>query len=150
MKVAGFTSHSPPFAPPRFLRLLPWFSTAKEILKLLAQSPLASMSYKVLPMKVAGFTSHSPPFAPPRFLRLLPWFSTAKEILKLLAQSPLASMSYKVLPLWSRNNGPDTPQSSVLLLTTLVDVVRRSEEHTSELQSLRHLVCRLLLEKKEK
>src|SRR5262245_30638718 len=28
--------------------------------------------------------------------------------------------------------------------------VRRSEEHTSELQSLRHLVCRLLLEKKKK
>src|ERR1035441_4219881 len=27
-------------------------------------------------------------------------------------------------------------------------VRRRSEEHTSELQSLRHLVCRLLLEKK--
>src|SRR5258705_6188212 len=27
---------------------------------------------------------------------------------------------------------------------------RRSEEHTSELQSLRHLVCRLLLEKKKK
>src|ERR1035438_10722406 len=26
---------------------------------------------------------------------------------------------------------------------------QRSEEHTSELQSLRHLVCRLLLEKKE-
>src|SRR5262245_56549175 len=28
--------------------------------------------------------------------------------------------------------------------------VTRSEEHTSELQSLRHLVCRLLLEKKNK
>src|SRR5262245_63044685 len=28
--------------------------------------------------------------------------------------------------------------------------VLRSEEHTSELQSLRHLVCRLLLEKKKK
>src|SRR5258705_8235369 len=26
---------------------------------------------------------------------------------------------------------------------------KRSEEHTSELQSLRHLVCRLLLEKKK-
>jgi len=26
----------------------------------------------------------------------------------------------------------------------------RSEEHTSELQSLRHLVCRLLLEKKKR
>src|SRR5437899_7212764 len=28
-------------------------------------------------------------------------------------------------------------------------VILRSEEHTSELQSLRHLVCRLLLEKKK-
>src|SRR5262245_65020868 len=28
-----------------------------------------------------------------------------------------------------------------------VDETMRSEEHTSELQSLRHLVCRLLLEK---
>src|ERR1039458_77509 len=27
-------------------------------------------------------------------------------------------------------------------------IILRSEEHTSELQSLRHLVCRLLLEKK--
>src|SRR5258705_4199192 len=32
-------------------------------------------------------------------------------------------------------------------LTRLVS--ERSEEHTSELQSLRHLVCRLLLEKKK-
>src|SRR5262245_62999715 len=31
-----------------------------------------------------------------------------------------------------------------------VSALRRSEEHTSELQSLRHLVCRLLLEKKKK
>src|SRR5258705_8585685 len=29
-------------------------------------------------------------------------------------------------------------------------ISNRSEEHTSELQSLRHLVCRLLLEKKKK
>src|SRR5205814_4184148 len=29
------------------------------------------------------------------------------------------------------------------------DTASRSEEHTSELQSLRHLVCRLLLEKKK-
>src|SRR5205814_3167203 len=28
--------------------------------------------------------------------------------------------------------------------------IERSEEHTSELQSLRHLVCRLLLEKKNR
>src|ERR1039458_7941398 len=31
--------------------------------------------------------------------------------------------------------------------TTLWEMATRSEEHTSELQSLRHLVCRLLLEK---
>src|SRR5262245_63761663 len=31
---------------------------------------------------------------------------------------------------------------------TLTTLAGRSEEHTSELQSLRHLVCRLLLEKK--
>src|SRR5688572_33480485 len=34
--------------------------------------------------------------------------------------------------------------------TALIDVVRRSEEHTSELQSQSNLVCRLLLEKKKK
>src|ERR1035441_1655831 len=33
-------------------------------------------------------------------------------------------------------------------LTSKLDI-GRSEEHTSELQSLRHLVCRLLLEKKK-
>src|SRR5262245_8064630 len=32
----------------------------------------------------------------------------------------------------------------------LLEQLLRSEEHTSELQSLRHLVCRLLLEKKKK
>src|SRR5471030_3443849 len=31
----------------------------------------------------------------------------------------------------------------------LEETTPRSEEHTSELQSLRHLVCRLLLEKKK-
>src|SRR5436853_3449630 len=37
----------------------------------------------------------------------------------------------------------------LLLLGTFMDMApMRSEEHTSELQSLRHLVCRLLLEKK--
>src|SRR5687768_17656126 len=34
-------------------------------------------------------------------------------------------------------------------LKTSIDVVSRSEEHTSELQSRLHLVCRLLLEKKK-
>src|SRR5690625_7091627 len=33
--------------------------------------------------------------------------------------------------------------------TTLLNEITRSEEHTSELQSRGHLVCRLLLEKKK-
>src|SRR5215212_11857599 len=35
-------------------------------------------------------------------------------------------------------------------LSSITSRRSRSEEHTSELQSLRHLVCRLLLEKKKK
>src|SRR5438045_7258794 len=35
------------------------------------------------------------------------------------------------------------------LKRTFGSLPKRSEEHTSELQSLRHLVCRLLLEKKK-
>src|SRR5262245_63613797 len=43
-------------------------------------------------------------------------------------------------------------QSLALYRTQVTDagLKERSEEHTSELQSLRHLVCRLLLEKKKK
>src|SRR5207244_11644875 len=36
------------------------------------------------------------------------------------------------------------------LVSTLCTLLTRSEEHTSELQSPDHLVCRLLLEKKKK
>src|SRR5262245_42568373 len=39
---------------------------------------------------------------------------------------------------------------SLSIRAAVIDVQERSEEHTSELQSLRHLVCRLLLEKKNK
>src|SRR5258705_9889811 len=42
------------------------------------------------------------------------------------------------------NTGGGDPATGVF-----VSSLARSEEHTSELQSLRHLVCRLLLEKKK-
>src|SRR5205814_9102021 len=42
----------------------------------------------------------------------------------------------------------DPRNAGVQVLGSLTPALRRSEEHTSELQSLRHLVCRLLLEKK--
>src|SRR5438552_12851660 len=47
----------------------------------------------------------------------------------------------------------DYPAASTVLLVTVAMVMvvdARSEEHTSELQSPDHLVCRLLLEKKKK
>src|SRR5690554_6973351 len=41
-------------------------------------------------------------------------------------------------------------RNRLMILTGKVFVLIRSEEHTSELQSRPHLVCRLLLEKKKK
>src|SRR2546425_10912022 len=44
---------------------------------------------------------------------------------------------------------PMEPPAAPALPVALDGVVARSEEHTSELQSLAYLVCRLLLEKKK-
>src|SRR5262249_62046791 len=52
--------------------------------------------------------------------------------------------------LLSRQGGKGRPAICPLLIgdpTTMLEI--RSEEHTSELQSLTNLVCRLLLEKKK-
>src|SRR5262245_63029263 len=48
----------------------------------------------------------------------------------------------------SATNSIARPPSVAMI--SVVERSSRSEEHTSELQSLRHLVCRLLLEKKKK
>src|SRR2546427_9452926 len=40
-------------------------------------------------------------------------------------------------------------QAGVVILAVRDDAIRRSEEHTSELQSQSNIVCRLLLEKKK-
>src|ERR1039458_10513753 len=45
---------------------------------------------------------------------------------------------------------PTGPSAKSTHASALLTWSARSEEHTSELQSLRHLVCRLLLEKKKK
>src|SRR5258705_10068599 len=54
-------------------------------------------------------------------------------------------------------NASDSDSEIVEMTTSFItncysmdSYIMRSEEHTSELQSLRHLVCRLLLEKKKK
>src|SRR5436853_7447286 len=51
-----------------------------------------------------------------------------------------------------RSHDPAAGREPVVLHVHVAadDHLLRSEEHTSELQSLRHLVCRLLLEKKKK
>src|SRR5687768_17977835 len=55
---------------------------------------------------------------------------------------------HDALPIWSRASRPAsrTPTRS---RPARASGTRRSEEHTSELQSRLHLVCRLLLEKKK-
>src|SRR2546422_7356776 len=47
-------------------------------------------------------------------------------------------------------NGARKHEAVACPLTRIGNVASRSEEHTSELQSRLHLVCRLLLEKKKK
>src|SRR5262245_63083288 len=51
---------------------------------------------------------------------------------------------------WARRTCWSTPPAGTAWSPSSTTVPARSEEHTSELQSLRHLVCRLLLEKKKK
>src|SRR2546427_5421215 len=53
---------------------------------------------------------------------------------------------------WERTGAAHTPRGTRCSTHSAVEhlVPRRSEEHTSELQSQSNLVCRLLLEKKKK
>src|SRR3989441_9659340 len=84
----------------------------------------------------------------------------------LFPYTPLSRSAYEILRdparraeyerFWLRALGPfervapreDLPPLEVT--AAAVRAARRSEEHTSELQSLAYLVCRLLLEKKKK
>src|SRR5258707_8407295 len=49
-----------------------------------------------------------------------------------------------------RRTGSTSGSASSAICTVPFRLARRSEEHTSELQSRQYLVCRLLLEKKKK
>src|SRR6185503_21121901 len=51
---------------------------------------------------------------------------------------------------WIQEYRPQVPVAVITAHGNVESAVRRSEEHTSELQSRLHLVCRLLLEKKKK
>src|SRR3712207_8484059 len=53
-------------------------------------------------------------------------------------------------PAPSSSPGPAASRSASATASATCRSARRSEEHTSELQSRQYLVCRLLLEKKKK
>src|SRR5690554_7083873 len=79
--------------------------------------------------------------------------SKGKEALKVLADVLKKNPEFQILVEGHTDNVPiktatykDNWDLSVARATSMV----RSEEHTSELQSRPHLVCRLLLEKKKK
>src|SRR3712207_7419637 len=62
---------------------------------------------------------------------------------------PLSEAALAPLRRHENGSGTVTPRSFVAPQGSN-QVARRSEEHTSELQSRQYLVCRLLLEKKKK
>src|SRR5438045_4803331 len=94
--------------------------------------------------------SHLPPDA-----RLsLPFFffndTAITEIYTLSLHDALPIWKVPMLVAPSPKNATPTRGSPRSLNDSAAPVIAgRSEEHTSELQSLRHLVCRLLLEKKK-
>src|SRR5258708_20018438 len=70
--------------------------------------------------------------------------SAGFEVNSMSRAAPICSVTARHCP-WVRWSH----QSSAGLRTSLSLSSKRSEEHTSELQSPDHLVCRLLLEKKK-
>ena len=72
-------------------------------------------------------------------------YTTLFRSLSLSLSLPLSSVSLSSLTLFH-----SLPLTETLFLSHTFSPSSRSEEHTSELQSRLHLVCRLLLEKKKK
>src|SRR5690554_5615407 len=70
--------------------------------------------------------------------------SSVKDIANIISRDP--ALTARIIKV---TNSPMI-RSSKPINDIFAAVTRRSEEHTSELQSRPHLVCRLLLEKKKK
>src|SRR5258705_1277018 len=71
----------------------------------------------------------------------------------LMIRRPPRSTLFPYTTLFRSTSNEEREESSITTTSETVETSKtavRSEEHTSELQSLRHLVCRLLLEKKKK
>src|SRR5258708_27615264 len=81
---------------------------------------------------------------PPRST-LFPYTTLFRSLVRLAGEVPFPECALQLVP----EREEDTPAAEKLLAEFLRPQLQpRSEEHTSELQSPDHLVCRLLLEKK--
>src|SRR5574342_1264883 len=82
----------------------------------------------------------------PLFKPEVTWSETLMELVLVDEQERIKELE------WKKLNSPNEEErrSAGLDLISRGRVLRRSEEHTSELQSPPDLVCRLLLEKKKK
>src|SRR2546422_6908996 len=82
-------------------------------------------------------------------------FRSLARIVKLARASMAAARGKEIAGVGIGSPGPLNTKTGIVLLTPNLGWTnfplrdRRSEEHTSELQSRLHLVCRLLLEKKK-
>src|SRR2546422_3487754 len=74
-------------------------------------------------------------------------------LVKTCSQNPASIGTFGRFAAYSRSTSTRTPgkrSPTDFSASSMSDRFPRSEEHTSELQSRLHLVCRLLLEKKKK
>src|SRR2546427_7144302 len=86
---------------------------------------------------------------PPRST-LFPYTTLFRSPATAFLQSIHAQLAVTLNPLVGRLAADAVAPAQLAQRRTTAQVVGRSEEHTSELQSQSNLVCRLLLEKKKK
>src|SRR2546422_7593591 len=130
---------------------------------LLAGIPVAALFFLLIPrarsfwpllgatimVNVGGAVFNSPGYALMPDITPRPLRGRANGILNLMGGLGALVAFFALSSLYRRSRTLPFDVASGLLVTALV-VILRSEEHTSELQSRLHLVCRLLLEKKKK
>src|SRR5260221_3857898 len=108
------------------------------------RSLVASSTKEALPQEVVDVTGITHPSSPDDFSRVM-------QLLRLCPDRPEERGKLRAITAYYRFLGLLRSTLAVIVpsLKAWTDNERRSEEHTSELQSHSDLVCRLLLEKKK-
>src|SRR5438045_236789 len=127
-------------------------ASAGELMGVLAYSPAAVRRPSLFPSGLALFLCPAPTssnlFMSSRTINLPLYFPNPVTQLRLPSCRAVGEASTSDAGIFKTSEAESTinPESLPLCSTTRIRFRFRSEEHTSELQSLRHLVCRLLLE----